>query len=70
MTDRKILIHQFKDFIQIEDDVELSDNEDVENSDTSIVNHDLNEDNVEAMENDNFEVDCDLNDETNQRNNK
>ena len=44
-------IYKYKDFIPTEDDVELSENEDVENSYTSIVDRDLNEDNIEGSEN-------------------
>ena len=57
-------IYKYKDFIPTEDDVELSENEDVENSySKSKVEHDFNEDNVEGCENENLEVVHDLNDQ-------
>ena len=52
-------IHKFKEFIQIEDDAEISENEDEDR-----IYYDFNEDTTEVIENENLEVDNDMNDET------
>ena len=52
-------IHKFKDFINIEDDTEISENEDAAELD-----YDFNEDSLEVGEYENMEFNHDLNDET------
>ena len=58
-------IHKFIDFNEIEDDAEICENEDaVDESNSTIVDYDFNEDTTEVSKNENLEGDHDLNIET------